>query len=333
MPTQGIPIDEVVSDERELLRPNINYNHKENMSNTNDISPGRRAAFQVLAGGSAGFLEVCIMQPLDVVKTRMQIQCTPANTITAEGTYTGVFDCFAKMYRQEGITSYWKGLIPPILAETPKRAIKFLVFEQTKQFFQFGSPTPTPLTFSLAGLTAGTLEAIAVNPFEVVKVAQQANRQKKMTGTFEVAREIVKRDGFGLRGLNKGVTATMGRNGVFNMVYFGFYHSVKNVVPESKDSTWEFIRKVTIGFTAGTLACFFNIPFDVAKSRIQGPQPVPNQIKYRGTFSSIGIVYREEGFRALYKGLVPKIMRLGPGGAIMLLVFDYAYEYLLTNHS
>lgn len=44
-----------------------------------DIPPAKRAAFQVLAGGSAGFLEVCIMQPLDVVKTRMQIQtCRPS---------------------------------------------------------------------------------------------------------------------------------------------------------------------------------------------------------------------------------------------------------------
>ncbi|XP_016948865.1 mitochondrial 2-oxodicarboxylate carrier [Drosophila biarmipes] len=300
-----------------------------------EISHAKRAAFQVLAGGSAGFLEVCIMQPLDVVKTRIQIQATPAASASALGElhYTGVFDCFAKMYRHEGLTSYWKGIMPPILAETPKRAIKFLVFEQTKPLFQFGSPTPTPLTFSLAGLTAGTLEAIAVNPFEVVKVAQQADRQKKMLSTFAVAKGIIKQDGLGFRGLNKGVTATMGRNGVFNMVYFGFYHSVKNVVPEYKEQHLEFLRKVAIGFTAGTLACFVNIPFDVAKSRIQGPQPVPGQIKYRGTLSSMGIVYREEGFRALYKGLVPKIMRLGPGGAILLLVFEYSYDYLLHNYS
>lgn len=33
----------------------------------------KRAALQVVAGGSAGFVEVCIMQPLDVVKTRMQL--------------------------------------------------------------------------------------------------------------------------------------------------------------------------------------------------------------------------------------------------------------------
>lgn len=40
------------------------------------------------------------------------------------------------------------------------------------------------------------------------------------------------------------------------------------------------------------------------------------------------LVAKEEGFSALYKGLLPKVMRLGPGGAIMLLVYEYTYEYL-----
>ncbi len=33
----------------------------------------------------------------------------------------------------------------------------------------------------------------------------------------------------------KGITATMCRNGFFNMVYFGFYHSAKNHFPEAAD--------------------------------------------------------------------------------------------------
>lgn len=46
-----------------------------------------------------------------------------------------------------------------------------------------------------------------------------------------MTRHIVRTGGIGLRGLNKGLTATIGRNGTFNMIYFGFYHSVKDVVP------------------------------------------------------------------------------------------------------
>lgn len=34
----------------------------------------KQAAMQITAGGSAGFVEVCIMHPLDLVKTRLQIQ-------------------------------------------------------------------------------------------------------------------------------------------------------------------------------------------------------------------------------------------------------------------
>lgn len=83
-----------------------------------------------------------------------------------------------------------------------------------------------------------------------------------------------------------------------------------------------------IGFVSGTIASCVNIPFDVAKSRIQGPRPATGEIKYKTTFGSIAIIAREEGWRALYKGLLPKVMRLGPGGAIMLVVYDYAFEFL-----
>lgn len=185
-------------------------------------------------------------------------------------------------------------------------------------------------TFSLAGLGAGVLEAIFVNPFEVVKVTLQANRNigGEVPSTWAVTRKIVAENGIGLRGLNRGLSATIGRNGVFNMIYFGFYHSVKNIIPEYKDPYQELFRKIAIGFVSGTLGCVINIPFDVAKSRIQGPQPQAGVVKYMSTFPTIATVYREEGFAALYKGLTPKIMRLAPGGAIMLIVYEYVYEAL-----
>lgn len=34
----------------------------------------KEAAIQIGSGGSAGFVEVCIMHPMDLVKTRLQIQ-------------------------------------------------------------------------------------------------------------------------------------------------------------------------------------------------------------------------------------------------------------------
>lgn len=62
-----------------------------------------------------------------------------------------------------------------------------------------------------------------------------------------------------------------------------------------QDPTLEFLRKFGIGFVSGTMGSVFNIPFDVAKSRIQGPQPVPGEIKYRNCFQTMATVYQEEG--------------------------------------
>lgn len=62
-----------------------------------------------------------------------------------------------------------------------------------------------------------------------------------------------------------------------------------------QDPTLEFLRKFGIGLLSGTIASVINIPFDVAKSRIQGPQPVPGEIKYRTCFKTMATVYQEEG--------------------------------------
>ncbi|XP_035850448.1 mitochondrial 2-oxodicarboxylate carrier isoform X2 [Sander lucioperca] len=268
------------------------------------------------------------MHPLDVVKTRFQIQRGTSDP----NSYKNLSDCFRTIIRNEGVFGFYKGILPPILAETPKRAVKFFTFEQYKKLLNL-TPLSPGLALSVAGLGAGLTEAVVVNPFEVVKVSLQANRDSftEQPSSFAQARRIIKSEGFGFRGLNKGLTSTLGRHGVFNMIYFGFYFNVKDAIPTSPDPTLEFMRKFAIGLVSGTISSCVNIPFDVAKSRIQGPQPVPGEIKYRTCFQSMALVYREEGYLALYKGLVPKIMRLGPGGAVMLLVYEYVSGWLQRN--
>lgn len=288
----------------------------------------REASHQIIAGGSAGLVEICLMHPLDVVKTRFQLQ----RAASEPHGYKNLGHCFKTIIHNEGIYGFYKGILPPILAETPKRAVKFFTFEQYKKLLTF-TPLSPGLALSVAGLGSGLTEALVVNPFEVVKVSLQANRDsfKVQPSTFSQARHIIHTGGLGLQGLNKGLTSTLGRHGVFNMIYFGFYFNVKDAIPASSDPGLEFLRKFAIGLVSGTISSCVNIPFDVAKSRIQGPQPIPGEIKYRSCFQTMSLVYREEGYFALYKGLVPKIMRLGPGGAVMLLVYEYMSKWLQNN--
>ncbi|XP_003695777.1 mitochondrial 2-oxodicarboxylate carrier isoform X1 [Apis florea] len=283
----------------------------------------KEAIIQIGAGGSAGFVEACIMHPMDLIKTRFQLQIKTGSQDVLY--YTGIRDCMKKMYRNEGIAAFWKGILPPIIMETPKRAVKFFSFEQYKKFFN--NHTSKTMTFFCAGFLTGVTEAILINPFEVIKVQMQSNRKhiSVSPSTIAVTRHILCKQGFGLNGLNKGLSATIMRNAIFNSFYFGIYNSIIPWLNKKNEYTSELFLKFTVGFISGTVASCMNIPFDVAKSRIQGPQ---EKIQYKGTLQTIYLVYHREGFRALYKGLLPKILRLGPGGAIMLIVYEKMKIYL-----
>lgn len=94
----------------------------------------------------------------------------------------------------------------------------------------------------------------------------------------------MRRDGLGLRGLNKGLTATIGRNGTFNMIYFGFYHSVREhypayevieslfslfVIKTADTRDWGLRDCIKLSFAFATVATFAR------------PNELENQIAYR----------------------------------------------------
>lgn len=288
----------------------------------------KRMGQQFIAGGSAGLVEICLMHPLDVIKTRFQLQGSAASTTQ----YRSISHCFTTMYRTEGFMSFYKGILPPIFAEMPKRAVKFFCFERYQDMLAGDNPK-TPLIYAIAGMGTGLTEAVVINPFERVKVQLQSEtniRLKEQESTFSKARAIVKKDGFGSRGLNRGLTATLGRHGVWNCVYFGLFHSAKAHLPKTESKTQQTVQTLSLGLVSGTLASIANIPYDVAKSRIQGPEIklADGRFKYRGAHQAMLLVAREEGVRALYKGLLPKLMRLGPSGAIMMYVYQTFSDYL-----
>jgi solute carrier family 25 2-oxodicarboxylate transporter 21 len=43
-------------------------------------------------------------------------------------------------------------------------------------------------------------------------------------------------------------------------------------------------------------------------------------------------MFREEGFAALYKGFMPKVLRLGPGGGILLVVYTAVIDAFRKIH-
>ncbi|CCF59668.1 hypothetical protein KAFR_0H02590 [Kazachstania africana CBS 2517] len=274
--------------------------------------------YQFTAGAIAGVSEVLVMYPLDVVKTRMQLQSNVAGKVH----YTGLVDCLGKIVRQEGWKTLYRGITSPILMEAPKRATKFAFNEKFVNLYsQMFKTWNKQYICVVSGASAGVIEATVIVPFELVKVRMQ-DINSKFKSPLDALKRIVKQDG--LLGMYGGLESTMLRHAFWNAGYFGIIYQVRNTLGTDKKSTWNDLIAGTIG---GTMGCILNTPFDVVKSRVQSQHNVTKLAngqlvkKYDWAIPSVMKIYREEGFRALYKGFTPKIARLGPGGGILLIVF------------
>jgi solute carrier family 25 2-oxodicarboxylate transporter 21 len=153
----------------------------------------------------------------------------------------------------------------------------------------------------------------------------------------------------------KGLESTIWRHALWNGGYFGTIPIVQNALPKAQSEQgkmfYNFIagmylvihsHKPVLGAIAGTFGTILNTPTDVVKSRIQNQKPTPDgKQKYNWALPALRTIAQEEGynlksvsililsrFAALYKGFVPKVVRLGPGGGILLVVFEFVSKLL-----
>ncbi|KAH8255310.1 hypothetical protein KR038_000803 [Drosophila bunnanda] len=292
-----------------------------------DYPPRRRSDVQFVTGLAVGILEVLCLNPLDLVKSRLQVQ--GILRMPSRDTYSGVRDAFVKIYRHEGLATFWRGMVPSMLVTPPRRGIKFFLMAQLRPMVQVGAQA-TPLTYATAGALSGTIEALAMNPFEVVKITQQVH-EKKGLNALAMARRIARLNGYGQKGLYRGITALIARNAIFQFTYFGLYTSIGNRLLARHRSSSEIFRRFAIACFAGAVGLSLSVPLDMAKCRIQAPQPVRGEIKYGGTVQTLRTVYCEEGIRAMYKGLAPLFLRAIPGGAILIVSYEAIYNFLIRR--
>ncbi|KAJ5630725.1 uncharacterized protein N7484_010825 [Penicillium longicatenatum] len=285
--------------------------------------------YQFAAGAVAGVSEILVMYPLDVVKTRVQLQSGTA-AAGAEH-YNGMVDCFRKIIKHEGFKTLYRGISAPILMEAPKRATKFAANDSWGAFYRdlFKVEKQTQSLAVLTGATAGATESFVVVPFELVKIRLQDKASAgKYNGMLDVVKKIVQTEG--PLAMYNGLESTLWRHILWNAGYFGCIFQVRAQLPtpepgNKSQQTRNDLIAGSIGGIAGTL---LNTPMDVVKSRIQNTTKVPGQTpKYNWAWPALGTVMKEEGFSALYKGFTPKVLRLGPGGGILLVVFTSVMDF------
>ena len=245
-----------------------------------------------------------------------------------------------RIVQREGFFALYKGLTAVYMGIVPKMAIRFLSFEQYKDFLANNTPLgrSTTATFT-AGLASGLTEAIlVVTPAEVCKIRMQSQyhsmvdpsqmQQRKYKNVIQTAFTIAREEGIGA--LYKGVIPTMLRQGCNQAVNFTAYNMIKTEVMRRQETTelasWQ---SLLIGGLSGGLGPIANNPLDVVKTRLQkqvvheGKTP-----KYTGLVQACSVVAKEEGILALWKGITPRLLRIVPGQAITFMTYEFVSEQM-----
>eukprot|EP00929_Paragymnodinium_shiwhaense_P098298 TRINITY_DN5979_c1_g2_i1.p1 TRINITY_DN5979_c1_g2~~TRINITY_DN5979_c1_g2_i1.p1 ORF type:complete len:327 (-),score=47.33 TRINITY_DN5979_c1_g2_i1:572-1405(-) len=263
------------------------------------------------AGGVAGAVEAIVVQPLDMIKTRFQLN---------SGANPSMYSAMRQILAKDGVLGLYRGLLPEMAGNIPTRTAMFAGKSLASDVLVRLNGRRSALTEMGAGAFAGVPEAVATTPFQVVKVRMQnVQNNSAYRNSLHCCFTIVKQEG--VLALFSGLGTTMCRNAVWNGVYFGSMVVITENVPQVDMATAGVLgqmQRLGTGFAGGVTATCCNAPLDVCKSRIQSSP----DLKGASTFRVLLRIAREEGPRALYKGFVPKAWRMGCGGAVGITTFE-----------
>lgn len=90
------------------------------------MQPGLKT--EVLAGMMAGAAQVLIITPVELAKTKLQVQGQGQKLQKKNKVYVGTFDCLQKIYKSEGIRGCYRGLLVSVTRDVPGFGVYFGVY-------------------------------------------------------------------------------------------------------------------------------------------------------------------------------------------------------------
>lgn len=251
----------------------------------------------------------------------------------------GIFSTGSKIIRREGTLALYKGLGAVVSGIVPKMAIRFSSFEMYKGLLNRGNESDPSFTkVFVSGLLAGTTEAVlVVTPMDVLKIRLQAQHHSladpldipKYRNVGHAAYLILKEEGIST--FYRGVALTALRQATNQAVNFTAYQYLKNYLLEYQNlDTLPSYQHLLAGGISGAMGPISNAPIDTIKTRIQKSPTIPGQSGWTRFTTICTHMLKNEGWRAFYKGLTPRLLRVAPGQAITFMVYEKIQKWL-TN--
>lgn len=275
-----------------------------------------------------------VTYPLDLTKTRLQIQGEAAATAATTGAlkkvkYRGMFATASGIIREEGALKLWQGVTPALYRHVVYSGVRIVTYDGLRRKLRNGSNDFALWKSALSGVGAGALAQWLASPADLVKVHIQMEGKRRLMGmeprvhgAAHAFREIVARGG--IAGLWKGSVPNVQRAALVNLGDLTTYDTVKHFVMKKTGLPDCHLVHVISSICAGLVAATMGTPADVVKTRVMN-QPTDlhgNGLLYKGAIDCLQQTIGKEGFFALYKGFLPVWIRMAPWSLTFWLSFE-----------
>ncbi|KAK4185673.1 mitochondrial carrier domain-containing protein [Podospora australis] len=274
---------------------------------------GPSALRSILAGSTAGALEIAITYPAEFAKTRTQL-----NRRLAQG---------QKLPWPPFGSQWYAGCTTLIIGNSLKAGIRFVAFDQYKTMLADADGKISGPRTVIAGFGAGVTESLlAVTPTESIKTTLIDDRKsaKPRLRGFLHAVPIIARER-GIRGFFQGFVPTTARQAANSATRFGSYTALKQIA-ESYTAPGEKLGAVgtfAMGGIAGLITVYVTQPLDTIKTRMQS---IEAKQLYRNSFRCASIIFKQEGILTFWSGALPRLARLIMSGGIVFTMYEKSME-------
>lgn len=279
-------------------------------------TPLMRAALPFVNGGISGMVATTVIQPVDMVKVRIQL----AGEGASSGPKPTVLSVTRNIISSGRVTDLYTGLSAGLLRQavyTTARLGFFDTFMNTLK--EKAKDQGREVGFrerAGAGLAAGGFAAMLGNPADLALIRMQSDglkpaaERKNYKSVIDALGSIGKSEGIGA--LWAGAAPTVVRAMALNFGQLAFFSESKARLKENTSLSTKSQTLCASGI-AGFFASFFSLPFDFVKTRLQKQQRAPDgSLPYRGMVHCFTKVAREEGLLRFYRGFGTYYIRIAP---------------------
>ncbi|KAJ3098687.1 hypothetical protein HDU97_003804 [Phlyctochytrium planicorne] len=289
-----------------------------------------------LAGFLAGAVSTAILHPLDLVKTKFQVDESKyrAGAFGLRGTWNSLM----KIKALDGAAGLYRGISANMAGATLSWGLYFwwysLFKEQMVDWKVKGDTSDKKLSASehlVASAVAGAITALFTNPFWLVKTRMCADRASDPGAYKSLIEGLTKTYKYeGIPGLYKGIIPAL--FGVSHgALQFMAYEEMKRYWSGDAGGKLGTGEYLVMAASSKIFATVCTYPYQVVRARLQNERARKNVV-YQGATGTIKRIYSLEGFSGFYKGLGPNIIRVMPGTMVTFGVYETLADFF-RNHA